>query len=33
MNDIFEDVGAGGYYIQEAVYRVEGAIKTLLDDK
>ncbi|MCL6753647.1 hypothetical protein KBT16_22825 [Nostoc sp. CCCryo 231-06] len=32
-NDVFEDVGAAGYYIEESVYRVEGAIKTLADDE
>ncbi|MGF1981469.1 MAG: hypothetical protein RMY30_038600 [Nostoc sp. CmiSLP01] len=31
-NDIFEDIGAAGYYLEEANYRIEGARKTLLGD-
>ncbi|MEM7716744.1 MAG: hypothetical protein AAF349_24825 [Cyanobacteria bacterium P01_A01_bin.68] len=27
-----EDIGADGYYIQEAVYRLEAAKRTLQDD-
>ena len=30
--DVFEDIGAAGYYIQEAGYRLEAAKRTLQDD-
>jgi hypothetical protein len=26
FDDVFEDIGAGGYYIQEAIYRFNAAI-------
>ncbi|BAZ36590.1 hypothetical protein NIES4101_25090 (plasmid) [Calothrix sp. NIES-4101] len=29
FNDVFEDIGAAGYYIQEAGYRLESAKRTL----
>ncbi|MEH2419703.1 MAG: hypothetical protein V7K48_01755 [Nostoc sp.] len=31
-NDIFEDIGAAAYYLEECNYRIEGARKTLLGD-
>ena len=31
--DVFEDIGAAGYYIQEAGYRLEAAKRTLQDDE
>lgn len=30
--DVFEDIGAAGYYIQEAGYRLEAAKRTLQHD-
>ncbi|NJL77919.1 MAG: hypothetical protein HC874_18045 [Richelia sp. SL_2_1] len=32
FKDVFEDIGAAGYYIQEAGYRLEAAKRTLQDD-
>ncbi|MEH2377394.1 MAG: hypothetical protein V7K27_00570 [Nostoc sp.] len=32
FNDVFEDIGAAGYYIQEAGYRLNAAIKTVKGD-
>lgn len=29
FDDVFEDVGAARYYIQEAIYRIRAVIKTL----
>jgi len=31
FNDVFEDLGAAGYYIQESLYRLKAAIKTVQD--
>jgi hypothetical protein len=33
FNDVFEDIGAAGYYIQEAGYRLSAAIKTVKGDE
>ncbi|MHC5726108.1 MAG: hypothetical protein ACYT04_46595 [Nostoc sp.] len=32
FNDVFEDIGAAGYYIQEAGYRLNAAMKTVKGD-
>ncbi len=32
FDDVFEDLGAAGYYIQESLYRLKAAIKTVQDD-
>ncbi len=29
FDDVFEDIGAAGYYIEEAGYRLNAAIKTV----
>ncbi|BAZ15781.1 hypothetical protein NIES4071_76530 [Calothrix sp. NIES-4071] len=33
FNDVFEETGAAGYYIQESIYCIKAVIKTLQDDK
>ncbi|MBW4480010.1 MAG: hypothetical protein KME54_25025 [Tolypothrix brevis GSE-NOS-MK-07-07A] len=32
FNDVFEDLGAAGHYIQESLYRLKAAIKTVQGD-
>ncbi len=32
FDDVFEDIGAAGYYIEEAGYRLNAAIKTVQGD-
>lgn len=32
FDDVFEDLGAAGYYIQESLYRLKAAIKTVQGD-
>jgi hypothetical protein len=31
FDDVFEDLGAAGYYIQESLYRLKAVIKTVQD--
>ncbi|MCC5632594.1 hypothetical protein LC613_33850 [Nostoc sphaeroides CHAB 2801] len=32
FDDVFEDIGAAGYYIREAGYRLESVLKTVQGD-
>lgn len=33
FNDVFEDKGAAGYYIQESIYCIKAVIRAVQDDE